>query len=229
MLLGNFLPTGSRVFVRSPVTTDRIREFWPAGYDGASVSPDFANGAISGALQAAMTAGRQESIASSMSGGGSGDGTADAPAEVAKLFANTTTRQKGLRLAAKLSGYSEYANRIYYVNRRAGPRGEPAHTNSKGMIVFFDRGFSWDYDAIVSIIDHEVPHVRQLSKWGSFGALGSIDSAANQNEAYLHQIRSPTFRRADIEFQLGILRGMNANTRDYLRAIDKENQQQIGR
>lgn len=51
---GFFSRTRRRVFVFPLATTDPTRDFWPAGYDGASASPDFGNGAITGAFSYAF-------------------------------------------------------------------------------------------------------------------------------------------------------------------------------
>jgi len=51
---GIFSRTRRRVFVFPLATTDPTRDFWPAGYDGASASPDFANGAVTAAFSYAF-------------------------------------------------------------------------------------------------------------------------------------------------------------------------------
>jgi len=52
---GFFSRTRRRVFVFPLATTDPTRDFWPAGYDGASASPDFGNGFLSAGVAEALS------------------------------------------------------------------------------------------------------------------------------------------------------------------------------
>jgi RHS repeat-associated protein len=181
----------------------------------------FANGAVSGAIQGAMA--RVQTQRQSSQAYGTGDGTEGAPEEIAVLLKDPTTRQEGLRAMARSVERGYMANDIYYkdqfyVNSDGGIEPYTGAVTQGRIITFYKPAFYWDYDALVSDLEHEVIHWHQYRQRG--GAKNHVQMLERELAAYKFQVESNAFRRAPVDFQRGTIRSFQMHIDAYRQATE---------
>lgn len=181
----------------------------------------FANGAISGAIQGAMA--RVQTQRQSSQAYGTGDGTEGAPEEIAVLLKDPKTRQEGLRAMARSVDRGYMANDIYYkdqfyVNSDGGIEPYTGAVTQGRIITFYKPAFYWDYDALVSDLEHEVIHWHQYRQRG--GAKTHVQMLERELAAYKFQVESNAFRRAPVDFQRGTIRSFQLHIDAYRQATE---------
>jgi RHS repeat-associated protein len=82
-----------------------------------------------------------------------------------------------------------------------------------GRLTFYPPAFEYGYYALGSVMDHEIPHVRQFVANGPYK--DSNDRSLREFEAYKYQSGRSNFRKSPDEFKRHQLGGWRAEINDY--------------
>lgn len=178
----------------------------------------FANGAVSGAIQGAMMGKPPEPRRSDALRFGNGDGTEGAPSSLVDMIRDPSKREQLLNEKIPPKGWAVLAGKIKYFHG-VDPRYPTSLANYNPLsdtVTFFEAAFTYDYNAILSVMDHEYGHYwnkhmdlfvsarRYSSGWWAEEIL-TIRGQMNRRHFY----------ESSVDFQEGVRRYLEQSERGY--------------